>query len=273
MHVKMPSGARKPAQPQVMIRFRFLLRELVVRDLKSRYAGSLFGFFWAFLHPLWQLALFTVVFSYILRIPLVGERTSSFPLFLFAGLLPWLGVQEGISRATTAISEGANLVKKLHFPSEILVLGVVLAAFAHQAVALVLFGVLQAVRGDLVFANLPWLALGGVLQLGLTFGIGLAAAALQVFFRDVVQLVGVVTPAWFYLTPIVYAPGWVPEAFSRWVAYNPLATIVQLYRCALLGSDTPSAFATALACAATAGALGLGLAIFRRLSPGFSDEL
>ena len=102
-----------------MIRFRFLLRELVVRDLKSRYAGSLFGFVWAFLHPLWQLALFTVVFSYILRIPLVGERTSSFPLFLFAGLLPWLGVQEGISRSTTAIAEGANLVNSEGLPASV----------------------------------------------------------------------------------------------------------------------------------------------------------
>jgi len=256
-----------------MIRFRFLLRELVVRDLKSRYAGSLFGFVWAFLHPLWQLALFTVVFSYILRIPLVGERTSSFPLFLFAGLLPWLGVQEGISRSTTAIAEGANLVKKLRFPSEILVLGVVLGAFAHQLVALGLFGAIQAIRGDLVPAHLPWLALGGLLQLGLTFGLGLAAAALQVYFRDVAQMVGVLLPAWFYLTPIVYAPAWVPEAFSRWVAYNPLATIVQLYRCALLGSDPPAAYATALASLATIAALGLGLALFRRLSPGFPDEL
>jgi len=256
-----------------MIRFRFLLRELVVRDLKSRYAGSLFGFFWAFLHPLWQLALFTVVFSYILRIPLVGERTSSFPLFLFAGLLPWLGVQEGISRATTAIAEGANLVKKLRFPSEILVLGVVLGAFAHQLVALGVFGVIQAVRGDLVAGNLPWLVLGGGLQLGLTFGIGLATAALQVYFRDIAQVVGVVMPAWFSLTPIVYAPGWIPQAFSRWVAYNPLATIVQLYRCALLGSASPSALATVIACVAAAGALGLGWALFRRLSPGFSDEL
>lgn len=256
-----------------MIRFRFLLRELVVRDLKSRYAGSLFGFLWAFLHPLWQLALFTVVFSYILRIPLVGERTSSFPLFLFAGLLPWLGVQEGIARATTAISEGANLVKKLRFPSEILVLGVVLGAFAHQLMALALFGGIQAARGDFEPRNLLWLALGILVQLALTFGVGLAAAALQVYFRDVAQVVGVILPAWFYLTPIVYAPASVPKAFSHWVEYNPLATIVQLYRCALLGGNPPAAQPVVAALVAALAALGVGFALFRRLSPGFPDEL
>jgi len=269
----MPFGPAGHPPREKMIRFRFLLRELVARDLKSRYAGSLFGFFWAFLHPLWQLALFTVVFSYILRIPLVGERTSSFPLFLFAGLLPWLGVQEGVARGTTAIAEGANLVKKLRFPSEILVLGVVLGAFAHQLVALGLFGALQAARGELEPRHLPWLAAGALVQLVLTFGLGMATGALQVYFRDVAQLVGILLPAWFYLTPIVYAPAWVPAAFARWVEYNPLATIVQLYRCALLGSDPPGAASIVIAAAAAGVALLTGTTLFRRLSPGFPDEL
>jgi lipopolysaccharide transport system permease protein len=256
-----------------MLRFRFLLRELVARDLQSRYAGSLLGFLWAFVHPLWQLALFSFVFSYVLRVPLVGERTASFPIFLFAGLLPWLGLQEGILRATTAIGENASLVKKLRFPSQLLVLSVVAGSFAHQSVALAVFALLQAARGALSWGTLPWLALAILAQLALGCGVGLAAAALQVYFRDVAQLVGIALSAWFYLTPIVYPVGLVPEAMREALLYNPLAAIVGLYRTALLGSAPPPAGPLVALAVAAAAALVGGALIFRRLSPSFPDEL
>lgn len=256
-----------------MVRFRFLLRELVARDLRGRYAGSLLGFLWAFVHPLWQLALFSFVFAYVLRVPLVGERTASFPLFLFAGLLPWLGVQEGIQRATTVVSENANLVKKLRFPSQLLVLAVVLGSFAHQAVALALFALFQAVRGAFEWSALPWLAVAIAAQLALGFGVGLATAATQVYFRDVAQFVGIGLSAWFYLTPIVYPIGVVPEALRQWLFYNPLTVVVGLYRAALLGSEPPPTIPLLALLGAAAATLGIGSALFRRLRPGFADEL
>ena len=76
----------------------FLLSELVRRDFRGRYAGSFFGLAWSFAHPLWQLALFSFVFSFVLRIPLTGERTEHFALFLFCGLLPWMALHEGVAR-------------------------------------------------------------------------------------------------------------------------------------------------------------------------------
>ena len=100
-----------------MIRFRFLLRELVARDLSSRYAGSLLGFLWAFVHPLWQLALFSLVFGYVLRVPLLGERASSFPLFLFAGQL--IAGQQGL---ITALVLGGAFNFIMYFFSDRIVL-------------------------------------------------------------------------------------------------------------------------------------------------------
>src|SRR5512134_557450 len=102
-----PRTARRP-------RMRlFLLSELVRRDFQARYAGSALGFLWSFAQPLWQLLLFTFVFAGILRVELAGERTDSFALFLFCGLLPFMAVSEGITRAATAITDNATLVKKL----------------------------------------------------------------------------------------------------------------------------------------------------------------
>ena len=93
------------------------------------------------------------------------------------------------------VAENANLVKKLRFPSQLLVLAVVLGSFAHQSVALGVFAALQGVRGALAWSALPWLALAIVAQLALAFGLGLAASSAQVYFRDVAQIVGIALSA------------------------------------------------------------------------------
>ena len=113
----------------------FLLKELVRRDFQGRYAGSALGLVWSFVQPLWMLLLFTFVFSTVMKIPLAGARTGSFAIFLFCGLLPWMALQEGVLRSSTAITDNSSLVKKLRFPAEILVLAVVLAALLHEAIA------------------------------------------------------------------------------------------------------------------------------------------
>ena len=251
----------------------FLLKELVRRDLQSRYRGSLFGFLWAFVHPLWQLALLWVVFSVILKVPIVGERTASFPVFLFSGLVPWLGFAESVQRASTAVVDHSGLVRKLRFPSELLVVSTVLSALVHQFVALAIFAVWQAVAGEPAWARLPWLLFGLAAQVCLSLGLGWAAAALQVFFRDVSQAIGIGMQAWFYLTPIVYPLSLVPEQLRPWVALNPMATTVQAFRTVLLGSPPPAAGAALALVGISLATLGLGWALFRRLRPAFADEL
>src|SRR5690606_9266638 len=123
----------------------FLLSELVRRDFQSRYAGSALGFLWSFALPVWQLLLYTFVFSGILDSSLQGERTERFALFLFSGLLLFMAVSEGISRATTAVTDNAPLVKKLRFPIVLLVVTVIATALVHEAIALALFWVVLAV--------------------------------------------------------------------------------------------------------------------------------
>lgn len=251
----------------------FLLKELVRRDLQSRYRGSLFGFLWAFVHPLWQLALLWVVFSVILKVPLVGERTSSFPVFLFSGLVPWLGFAESVQRAANTVVEHSGLVRKLLFPSELLVVSSVVSALVHQAVALGIFAVWQGVAGEPAWARLPWLLFGVAAQVALALGLGWAASALQVFFRDVAQALGIGLQAWFYLTPIVYPLSLIPERLRPWMSCNPMATTVQAYRTVLIGGPPPSPGAAIALGAMALVALGLGWGLFRRLRPAFADEL
>jgi ABC-type polysaccharide/polyol phosphate export permease len=261
-----------------MRRPTFLLRELVVRDLRSRYSGSAFGFLWAFVHPLWQLVLLGTVFSVILRIPLTGERTSSFAAFLFSGLIPWMALQEGVTRGATVIIENGQLVKKMKFPSGVLVQAVVVSALVHSGIAFAVFAALQAFRGELSPPAIGWLLVGAGGQLLITTGLALAAAALQVYLRDVAQATGLVLSALFYLTPIVYTEHFatsrdVVPGLAAWLSSSPFSTMVSLYRTFLISSDPPGWAGVAILYATGVALLAVGAAIFRRLSPGFADEL
>jgi lipopolysaccharide transport system permease protein len=250
----------------------FLLRELVRRDLQGRYAGSTLGFAWSFLQPLWQLLLFSFVFSAVLAVRPAGEGTDRFWVFLSCGLLPWMAVQEGLSRGVTAITENANLVKKLRFPSAVLVLTVVAAALLHEAIAAGILAVALLALGELSVASLPWLLLALPLQLALTFGLALLLASTQVVFRDLGQLVAMGLQAWFYLTPIVYPLALVPDRLRPWLELNPLSGLVSLYRAAFLGGEPEPLGVVVLAVAAVA-VLAVGWRLFRRLEPAFPDEL
>ncbi len=256
-----------------MARHLFLLKELVKRDFQGRYAGSVLGFVWSFVQPLWLLVLYSFVFSTVLKIRLTGEHTDSFGIFLFAGLLPWMAIQEGALRGATAITDNAQLVRKLSFPSAILVLTVVLASLLHEAIALGVFGVVLAVLGQPPLAALTLLLVAVPLQFALTFGLALVLAATNVFFRDVSQVLGLVFNAWFYLTPIVYPLSLVPSRFQPLVLANPLTPLVELYRQALLGARLELSPGTAVLAAFAVGLLGAGTWLFRRLQPGFADQV
>ena len=252
----------------------FLLGEFTRRDFKGRYAGSVMGFLWSFVQPLWSLALFTFLFSTVMKVsPGIGERTSNFAIFLFCGLLPWMAIQEGITRATTAITENAGLVKKMSFPSGLLVWAVVLAALLHEAIALGLFLVVLGVTGELSLSGL-WILLVAVpLQVGLTVGLGFLAAAVNVFFRDTAQINTMLLQGWFYLTPIVYPLSLVPERFARYLKLNPLTALVTLYREALLGGEMPPLVSLIPLIVSTLLSLAIGIWVFHRLKPVFADEI
>ena len=256
------------------MRHLFLLQELVKRDFQGRYAGSILGFVWSFVQPLWLLLLFTYVFSVILEMKLDLQATDNFGVFLFAGLLPWMAFQEGVTRGASAITDNTQLVKKLTFPSGLLVLAVVLAAVLHELIALAVFVAVLAMMGELSLSASPWLLVALPLQLAFTLGLGLLMASVNVFFRDVAQILGMLMNGWFYFTPIVYPPSLVPDEYRFLLELNPFTPMVELYRWALLGEagpGVPSGFWGLVA--ASVGALAVGWWLFRRLRPTFVDEI
>ena len=259
-------GARGPS-------LLYLLRQLVWRDIRSRYLGSLVGIFWSLLNPALQLIVYTLVFWMIVPDRLVSsDSTASFPELLFCGLLPFLALQESISRAARVLLEFSGLIKKAAIQLEVLPLSLVLSALLHQLLGTFVLAVVVAFTGSLSLATLPWLVPLLALQAALMIGPALLVAAVNVLFRDLAQMVSVGFMVLFWTTPIVYSRGGeIPSTVNWLLALNPLTHLVEGYRFAFFGTPEPSLVGLAY-CAVWAGLLlGVGYRVLRRTRPLLLD--
>ncbi len=258
-----------------LVRSRTLLFQLVKRDFTQRYAGSAAGWLWSLIHPLVLLASYTFIFSVCLKQPAgTGELTRSYPLFLFAGMLPWLLFSETVSRSATSIVEHANLVTKTMFPSEIVPVSIFLSSAAsHLPTVLLFMAVVAATQGHAspmaVFLPAYLLFLGMF-----AIGIGWVIAALQVFLRDTAQVVAVAMTFWMWITPLfIDETRYDAAGVGFAVRLNPLAYVVRAYRVMLLGSKPPSIRDLAVIAAIGTASFVLGGLFFRRMKRGFADVL
>jgi len=248
----------------------FLLKEMVIRDIRSRYAGSSLGVVWAFGQPVLWMVLYTVVFSVILRVP-VEKGFASFPEFLLPGLLSWTAFQEGVSRSSSALTDNAAMVKKTVFPLETLILSIVSAAIVNQLIALAVFAIYLVWLGHF---SLPWALLAMpamLLQAVLTFGLGCFAATVVTFVRDAAHAIPILLTVMFYTTPIVYPVMLVPERY-RWIlTANPLTHLVEWYRRAFTLHVAPELSSVLYLTVVSGAVVALAGSLFLRARPHFAD--
>ena len=252
---------------------RYLLVTMIRREIGARFAGTSLGGLWSLIHPVILLGLYTMVFSVIYRVGEV-EGGHGFPEFVFCGLWPWLAFQEACLRSVAAITANANLVKKLQFPSELLVVAVVLSSFLVQGVGFLLFLVgLMVWKGTLIGGVGLLLCIPLSLSLLLAIGLGMLLACSNVFFRDVEQLASASFTLWFFLTPILYPASLVPESIGMLFVLNPMVAITDAYRSIILSGslDPGGAFVYSLGCAV--GLFYVGRYAFRRCRGFFADYL
>lgn len=249
-----------------------LLRELIKRDVNARFTGSALGLSWAVLQPLSLLLLYWFVFTFMIpggRLGLPGSLGGNQPYihFLIAGLLPWLGFNEGLVRSSSAIVENAAIVKRLPLRRELLVVVPNISALLFECVGLVL-----AIAFILAGGGSPrmlWLLpLVIATQFALQLGIGFVLAATYVFFRDLTQVIGFVLSVVFYLSPILYPVG---ARFAKFFFWNPLTALMGLFRSALLNAPLPDPASIVFLLIATAIALVFGVFVFRRVQPTLVD--
>ena len=252
----------------LFFQYKELLKNLVLRDLKVRYKRSALGVFWALLEPLILMLLFTVVFSFVLRI-----KVEKYPVFVLCGLLPWSFFSTGLSYSSTSISEHANLIKKIYFPREIIPLGVILARLVNFLISLGLLFIFMLAFRVKFTPYLIFLPLIIALELLLIIGLSLFFTPLNTFYHDVGFILEFILFGWFYITPVFYPVSMVPERFLKFYMLNPMAVIVHSYRRVLLYGQPPEAWHLSLAFLEVLAALLIGWAVFRRLEYRFAEVL
>lgn len=248
--------------------YREMYKNMVKRDLRTRYKASFFGFLWTFINPLLQLIVYSVVFSSIMRM-----NVPHYPMFLFVVLLPWIFFANTTQEAANLIVSNSNIVKKVYFPREILPLASATAGLVNLGLSFLI-----ALVALLLFhLPLTWSLIALPLVMGLEFiftlGISLVISAVNVYFRDVEHIWGILMMAWFYLTPIVYPLNMAPEKYLKYLFLNPMVTLTEAYRDILYYGVFP--YFPGLGAFAMLSVLVLifGYLIFKRLSKGFAEQV
>lgn len=257
-----------------LVERRSLLFQLVRRDFEQRFVGSAMGWIWGLIHPLVLLASWVFIFQVCLHetVP-EGEVTHNYPLFLFAGMLPWMLFTETLTRSATSLLEQANLITKTVFPAEMIPVAVFLSSLASHLLALTLMIVMVAVYLNQISVFLVLLPVY-ILVLGLlAVGLGWIVASLQVYLRDTSQMLTVVLTFWFWLTPIFLAASQFPKPARPLLAVNPFYYMVRGYRVLLLSSRLPDFRDLAVVGAFGAAAFIAGGLFFRHMKRGFADVL
>lgn len=262
-----------------LYRYRELIRNLVVSDLKARYKNSALGFVWSLLNPLGMMLVFTVVFGVLSQ----NQQIDKYPLFLLCGLLPWNFFSDGIQSSLHSVVANANLIKKVYFPREVLPIAGVLAQLINFLLAfLILFAALLIFRARFS----PWLwtlPLVILIQTCFTIGMAFILSTLNVFYRDTQMIMSVVMLAWFFLTPVFYPVTILPETYTllgvtlnpQRLAYilNPVASLINIYRDLLYwGYRTDLDFFVRTTVTALV-VLSFGYWFFVRYSDRFGEEL
>ena len=246
-----------------------LLRELIKRDLTARFTGSALGLAWAILQPLSLVILYWFVFTFMIPGGRAGGSGDQYIYFLIAGLLPWLGVSEGLTRSTTSVVENSAIVRRLPLRSELLVIVPNATAMIFECVALLIFAGVCVVKG--VPLRYIWLLPAALmLQFLLQLGVGFVLAATYVFFRDVTQIMAFVLAIAFYLSPILYP---VAGRFEKFFFWNPMTPLLGLFRSAMLGTPLPDAGSIVFLLTITGVVCSGGLLFFRRAQPSLIDVI
>jgi ABC-2 type transport system permease protein len=247
---------------------REMLINLVAKELRARYKGSFFGFMWTFFNPLFMLIIYTVVFSYFMRI-----QVENYSMFLFVALLPWNFFQTSMTMGVSSIVTNSNLVKKIYFPREVLPLSVVLSNLVNYVLSLaVLLPALLFFKIELSF-NILWFPLVLFFQFLFVYGIVLIVSALNVYFRDLEHITGIVMMAWFFLTPVLYPLKMVPAKVSGLIYLNPMTPFVELYRNIFFYGKQPGLIDLKIVLLVGFLFFFVGEIVFARLQRDFAEEI
>ena len=248
--------------------------EITRRDFAERFAGSILGATWVVIWPLVNLFIYIVIFGKIMGARLPGTSDmNAYGIYLAAGLIPWTAFAATINRCTSVFLEKKHIITKVNTSFSALLVHILLSEAIVWAVSMVLFLVIVGLQGHVIHRGIFLVPFIFYLQQLLALGLGLFAAIINVFIRDVREIVGVALQLWFWFTPIVYLPEILPGPARSILALNPMVVPVESCQRIFVFNDWPPFRALVILAVAAHGVLVFSVVLLRYLEKDIRDFL
>ncbi|MCQ1529158.1 ABC transporter permease [Lutispora saccharofermentans] len=250
--------------------YRKIIKSITINDIKAKYAGSFLGILWAFIYPILFLSVYFIVYVVIFKIRLNTMSTFDYVLLIFCGLIPWFGFSEAIGTGVNSVTSNSSLLKNTLFPVELIPVKVVFASMISQLIGMGLLMLVLIVKG---YMGLAVLALPILLILQIVFSTGLVwiLASLNVFFRDIGQIITVVLIMLMMVSPIAYTNEMISPQILPYMKANPLYYLITMLRDILMFNRLPGIYDFSIFLSVSVFVFYLGYFVFSRLKVVFAD--
>lgn len=249
---------------EVFLRYRYLLQDLIVKDIKVKYRRSILGLVWSVLNPLMMMIVITTVFSKIFKI-----TVENFPIYYLTGSTIFNLFSEGSQLAMSSVLGASSLIKKVYIPKYIFPLEKVMFAFVNFLFSLIAVIIMFIILRFPVQWTVILFIVPAIYVLIFSIGIGLILSTMSVFFRDIVHLYSVLVVAWQYLTPIMYPYAGLSEGMKTFMQFNPMYYYVVYFRNVTMYGTVPGLNFNLICMAFSLGALAIGLVVFKKKQDRF----
>lgn len=246
------------------IKYKDLLFELVLRDIKVKYKRSVLGFTWSILNPLLMMIVMSIVFSTIFRTDI-----PNFPMYLITGQVIFSFFSEATNMAMVSIIQNGELMKKVYIPKYMFPLSKIIFSFSNMIFSLVAVVIVAIVTKLPLKFEMLLFPIPLIYVFIFSLGIGLILASYAVFFRDLLHLYSIVLLVWTYLTPIFYPIKILPENIKNWISYNPIYMYISYFRDIILDGKIPSLQFNLISIFVSLTSLIIGMWVFNKKEDNF----
>lgn len=249
-------------------RYRMMMYSIVNKELRTRYRGSILGFFWTFINPLLQLVIYSLIFPHLLKF-----QIDNYALFMFVCLIPWIFFNTSVVGSCNIILNNSNIVTKIYFPRVILPISYTLSGLVNMLLSfLIVIPMLYYFKISPTL-NLLWLILIFFILLVMSMGFAMFFSAINVYFRDIEHILGIFMLGFYFFTPILYSLDMFNESWLKYFEMNPLTNIMLSIRDVTMygkGPDLssliyPSIFSIVIFC--------FGYIVFQKLQRRFAEVI
>lgn len=248
--------------------YKEFLKSNVKKEIRGKYKGSFLGVLWSFLNPLLSVVVYAIIFPYIMRM-----KMDHYLIYLITGIIPWTFFTMSINVGMISVLVNANIIKKVYFPRIILPISSVTSALVNFIISLLIVCLFILFSGMGFSANLIFLPLIVIIQYILLLGITFILSAIDLYFRDIENIMLFVISMLFYATPILYEPSIFPKRLSWVINLNPMAHLINGYRDIFYYQKFPDFVSLGIVLVFSVCLFFVGYNIFEKLQKGFAEEV